>query len=139
MRLLYHSFALVLLLVYRTGTITASFFSELSQLLDHLATLSVPLLVTGDFNFHIERRDDPHMSKLLDLLTCYGLQCQVNSATHDLGGTLDVIFSRADLPSTSITVSDPGLSDHRLLTWSLPVAKLLPVYTTFTYWPFASH
>ena len=117
------------------GTITTSFFSELSQLLDHLATFSIPLLVTGDFNFYIERRDDPHTSKLLDLLTCYGLQCQVNSATHDLGGTLDVLFSCADLPSIPVTVSDPGLSDHRLLTWSLPGAKPPPVYTTLTYRP----
>ena len=134
-KLLCRSFALVVLLVYRTGPITASFYSDLSQVLDHLATFPIPLLVTGDFNIHVERRDDSHSSMLLDLLASYCLHCQVNSATHDFGGTLDVLFSRDDLPSIPVTVSDPGLSDHRLLTWSLSVAKPPPVYATFTYRP----
>jgi len=56
----------------------------------------------------------------------------VTSATHDLGGILDVVASRADLPSPDVNVLDVGLSDHRLLRWSSSLTRPAPVYVTTT-------
>ena len=46
---------------------------------------------------------------------------RVSESTHASGGLLDVVASRRDLPS--VTVYDPGLSDHKLLQWSFPVLR----------------
>ena len=128
----------VIILIYRTGAVTPLFFDELSTTLSQLSSYSCPLIVAGDFNIHIERPGDPHALALLDTFRAYGLTCEVNSPTHDLGGTLDLVFTRSDLPSISVSVSDPGLSDHHLLSWSIPF--LLPplVYDHITYRPWSS-
>jgi len=57
----------------------------------------------------------------------------VSGPTHDLGGTLDVVCTRSDLPAPSVHVTDVGISDHRLLCWSSHLRRKLPTYTdTFT-------
>jgi hypothetical protein len=128
----------VVILLYRTGPISSCFFDELSQVLDIFATRSDQLLLAGDLNVHLEKRNHPDSVKLLNMLSSYGLSSNVSFATHSLGGTLDVLFSRADLPSLEVTVTDPQLSDHFLLTWKLPVAKPSPTYTTTSYRPWSS-
>lgn len=124
----------IALLIYRTGPVTSNFFSELSLLLEFLATFSCPVFVVGDLNIHIERIHDPHSCILIDLLASFGFSCSVNAPTHDQGGTLDVVFARGE--SMLVHISDPGLSDHRLLTWSLPVSKPSPHYVSFTFRPY---
>jgi len=49
--------------------------------------------------------------------------------THVSGGLLDVV-TRRDLPSPSVTVYDSGLSDHKLLQWSVPVLRPVVAITT---------
>ena len=49
------------------------------------------------------------------LLAGYDLQQQVVGATPDVGGTLDVVCTRSDLPAPTVDILDVGLSDHRLL------------------------
>lgn len=128
------SAACIAVLIYRTGTIKATFFDELAQILDSVTTYYVPVTVAGDFNVRFERLDDPHGSKLREVMSTYGLVCSVNQPTHQLGGTLDLVFSPISRP-LNVTVSDPGLSDHFLLNWPtlLPLPRLL--YATTTYRP----
>jgi len=52
------------------------------------------------------------------LLADHGLTQHVDDATHDAGGTLDVVCTRDDLPPPAIDIIDVGLSDHRLLRWT---------------------
>ena len=54
----------------------------------------------------------------------------VSGPTHDLGGTLDVVCTRSDLPAPSVQVTDVGISDHRLLYWSSHLCRELPTYTS---------
>lgn len=133
----FSSFSCIVFLIYRTGPVSSLFFSELADNLDHIATLALPLFVTGDLNIHLERLDDPHSRNLINLLASYGLECRVNSPTHNCGGTLDVMFTRKDFPSTPVIVSDPGISDHMLLSWTIPVAKPAVVYSDITYRPWS--
>ena len=121
----------VLLLVYRTGPLTTAFFDELSDVLDFLATCSAPLIVAGDLNIHVERSQDLHSRLLLDTCASHGLTCRVNFPIHNLGGTLDVVFTQNDLP-VQVSGSLTGISDHSLLTWSLPVLTPQPFYITTT-------
>ncbi len=121
----------IVLLIYRTGPVTSRFFSELSTLLESLATFSCDLFVVGDLNIHIERAHDPHAMMLLDLFSSFGFYSCVNLPTHNLGGTLDVVFSRRE--AVSVHISDPCLSDHCLLTWSISVAKPSSQYIPVSY------
>jgi len=118
--------------VYRpgSGAITASFFAELSDVLDRLSTYVDPLVLAGDLNIRLERTADPHTVELCELLDSYGLVQQVHDVTHDAGGTLDVVCSRGDMPSLLVDVHEIGLSDHRLLCWTAQFCRPDPVYLT---------
>ena len=120
----------VVVVIYRTGPVTSSFFVELSDVLDHVATVVDPLYVVGDVNIRLDRPDDPSSRQLIDVLTSYGLSCRVSTPTHDLGGLLDIVASRDDLLTPSVDVINVGLSDHRLLCWSAPLIRPPPVYSS---------
>ena len=123
----------LLILIYRTGSVSSSFFDELSQLLNCVSTRAHPVFLTGDLNIHVECTNDLHASTLVSVLSSYGFSCRVDSPTHDAGGTLDVLFSRSDLAPVSVQVSDPGISDHYLLTWRVNVNKPPSVYHSVLY------
>ena len=127
----------VVILIYRTGPVTCSFFDELSHLLDETAVQSCPVIIAGDLNIHVEKPDNPHAKSLCELLSAYGFTLRVDTPTHDLGGTLDVVFTRSDLPDIVVAASDPGVSDHCLLTWSFPFSPSPPVYVSLTRRPWS--
>ena len=67
----------VLLSVYRPGSsaVTASFFSELADVLDRFSTYVhyvEPLVLAGDINIWLERSTDPHAVEFRELLESYG-------------------------------------------------------------------
>ena len=67
----------VLLSVYRPGSsaVTASFFSELADVLDRFSTYVhyvEPLVLAGDSNIWLERSTDPHAVEFRELLESYG-------------------------------------------------------------------
>ncbi len=125
----------VFLLIYRTGSITSLFYEELSFILDQISFFSCPVTVCGDLNFHLERNDDQNTIKLNSVMSLYGFSCQINQSTHQLGGTLDAIFTSTP-DSISVDVSDPGLSDHFLLSWQsdIPLPPLVYTSRTFRNW-----
>ena len=61
---------------------SSMFFTEFAEYLE--TTLAVPdqLLFTGDFNFHMDNKDDVDTIKFGDLLTSSGLQQHVHGVTH---------------------------------------------------------
>ena len=128
----------VALVVYRPGSVavTQMFFTELSDVLDRVVTLADPIYVVGDFNVRLDRIDDPASIQLSSTFAAYGLECRVLSPTHNIGGMLDVVATRVDLPAPSVEVLDVGISDHRLLRWSAPLHRPSPVYTSVTRRPY---
>jgi len=129
--------ACTVLLVYRPGSVAVNsmFYDEFSSLLDKLVTRSEPLIVAGDFNIRLDRPDDHHSTQLLDALSAHGLQCHVNSPTHDGGGILDILATRADLTAPVVSVLEVGISHHQLLRWVSQLERPPPVYLTSTYRP----
>jgi len=112
--------------------VTAAFFDDFQDLLDRLATFSLPVYVVGDFNIHFEQREngliDPHAAQLIDDLSAHGLSNRVQSATRGPTGIIDIVATRDDLPVPHVDVRDVGLSDHHLLHWSAPLRRGSPVY-----------
>ena len=127
----------IVLLIYRLGSriADASFFLELSDLLDRLTTLTDPIMIASDLNIRLDRPDDPLSRCLLELLATY-MSCRVSTPTRDRGGLLDVALTQEDKPLPSaLDVIDPGPSDHRLMRWSCCLQRPPPVYVFATYRP----
>lgn len=124
----------IVILIYRTGAIRNEFFDELSSVLDRVMTYSSPIIIAGDINMHMERQNDPYTQKLMLMMTTYGLSYCVTGPTHNLGGTIDVIFTCSQQQFVHIT--DPGISDHFLLRWEteLPLPPLTYTTTSYRQW-----
>ena len=122
----------VVLLVYRPGSESpsAQFFQEFSDALDRLELIGDVMTIIGDFSVHLHRESDPAAVQLTALLASHGLVCRVQVPTHQLGGLLDIVATRDNLPVPAVAVVDVGLSDHHLLQWSTSSVRPTPVYTT---------
>jgi len=56
---------------------TASFFTELADVLDRVSTFADPLVLAEDLNLRLERQQDPHTVEFNNLLAGYSLHQQV--------------------------------------------------------------
>ena len=54
------------------------------------------LIILGDFNLHVNDRENSSGSRFLDLLESVGLVNHINVPTHNKGNTLDLIITRKD-------------------------------------------
>lgn len=134
-RICTRSYTCTILSIYRPGSdvITSAFFDDLASVLDPVAVLREPIFVDGDMNIRLDRPDDPHTVRLLDTFGCRGLVIHPTESTQDEGGTTDVVASRlsrdADADAAAaepfVAAVDVGLSDHRLLRWSVAIARRL--------------
>ncbi|ESN90912.1 hypothetical protein HELRODRAFT_182503 [Helobdella robusta] len=125
-RLVINKNQFILLGVYRPGSaqITVLFFDELVSVLEHITMLNANILLMGDFNVHIERKDDPNTIRLFEIFEVFQLVNHVNESTHLRGGTLDLVVSSVDFPIISTTVLPHGVfSDHSFITVETIIAK----------------
>jgi len=65
-----------------------TFFDELADLLDTVATRTESVYLVGDLNIRLDRADDANAVRLVDLLSGYGFNIQVSVPTHQLAGCL---------------------------------------------------
>lgn len=104
--------------------IVATFLDEFAKYLEPIILSPEPLVITGDMNIHVDDPNDPNAIKFLDLLDTYGLTQHVNSHTHRLGHTLDLIITRvSDSLAKSTPISDSYLSDHSTVLCPLVLRK----------------
>ena len=119
----YASTELRIVIVYRTSR-TSLFFDEFPCLLERLAITSTPLIITGDFNFHVDVANDPHAMRFLDLIDAFNLEQHIDVPTHRSGHTLDLIITRADDKiAKNFHVHDPVISDHFAVHCQLALFK----------------
>ena len=105
---------------------TNVFFTEFSIYLESILLSKEQLLITGDFNIHV---DDPDSLTLLDLLESVGLRQHVSQPTHVHGHTLDLIITRwSDQIIQDSPQTDRFISDHASLLCKLLQDK--PAVTT---------
>jgi hypothetical protein len=133
------STSLTILNIYRPPSSSkTAFLSEFSTLLENVISLPSELLITGDFNFHLDTPVPPCDTPFLTLLDCFSLTQHVSFPTHSSGHTLDLLITRSssNLIST-VTFTDPGLSDHLAILTSLSVpSNTRPPRITKTARPF---
>src|SRR6218665_2303632 len=86
--------SVVVLLLYRPGSTAATqdFFTELSSMMESLAVLTDPVVVTGDINIRLDRLSDPLCTQFKDIIVV-----RFHQPTNDEGGILDAVITRSDL------------------------------------------
>ena len=100
------------------------FFEEFGSYLETVILSPESLILTGDYNFHVDVEDDPDARTFLDLLASMGLKQHVDVPTHVSGHTLDLVITREQDPViSSVPVADQYLSDHASVLCSLNAAK----------------
>ena len=83
------------------------------------------VLVVGDFNFHIDKPNDPDTVTIrcVQLYSPLGLDQFVTEPTHDKGHILDIVLSRARKLVRSVTTENLCMSDHFLITIATDLSR----------------
>ena len=103
------------LTVYRPPSSSVpNFLTDFSLLLEGIVTTKSEIIITGDFNFHVDLPDDNDARRFLELLDGFCLKQHVTFPTHKYGHTLDLLIFRnnSDIVS-SVEIDYPCLSDHQ--------------------------
>ncbi len=108
-----NSWRVRLAVVYRPpSSCVNTFLDEFATYVESLIMCLEPILITGDFNFHVDNSMDLHASAFFDLLDSLNLEQHVHSVTQVTGHTLDLIITRKmDNIIECLPVSDCFLSD----------------------------
>ncbi len=100
------------------------FFDEFSDYLESIVVSAVPIIISGDFNIHVDVPADPDTVKFLSLLECMGLENHVFIPTHESGHALDLFITRKGCDfSLGVPVADYYISDHSFVTCDISVSK----------------
>ena len=100
---------------------TSVFLYEISKLFAALSMTPDHLLLTGDFNVHVDTPKDPTAAKLLSILESLGLVQHVTVPTHVAGHTLDLVITCELL--TCSPVAHYMISSHSTVLFPLSMAK----------------
>ena len=100
------------------------FLEEFSTFLESAVFCTNHLLITGDFNIHMDVADDPDATRMRGLLESTGLKQHVNIPTHLSGHTLDLVITRlSDHLGISTLWADYLFSYHMPVYCKLQVPK----------------
>jgi hypothetical protein len=128
-----------LIVIYRSPSSSiASFFEELESLLELHVSSSIDIIITGDFNIHVDS-SDYFSNRFADILHTFNLKQLISFPTHSSGHTLDLLITHAS--SKLITFAFPQdncISDHVGIIAQLDIPKTKSSKTTFTYRPIKS-
>lgn len=69
------------------------------------------IILTGDFNLHIDNPSDSASKEFLNILHCMDFTQHVTQPTHNRGHTLDLVITHGLSTSVS-SVVDLAVSDH---------------------------
>ena len=111
------------LTIYRlwSARVTSAFFDDLTTVLESLVLQSKPDIVNGDINIHVDDAANADAARLAALFDAFDLQQHVTGATHNFGGTLDIVATFSGYCVDSLVGYPSGvISDHSLITCCLP-------------------
>ena len=111
--------------VYHPPESTPSIFIDnFLDVLESLLLEKYGLIISGDFNLHVNDISDADAVFFLEAITALGLSQHVKSPTHNKGNTLDLIITEE---STQVKVTRcvplDFISDHRLVACELNIKK----------------
>jgi len=91
----------------------AMFFQEFADFLEIQTLTKGKLLLVGDFNFHVDVKNDNKAIQFVSLIEAAGLKQHITVPTHKKGHTLDLVITRStEQLIYDVTVLDDLTSDH---------------------------
>ena len=128
MELTLHSSANIfrIVVVYRPPSSSYNqFFVDFSSFLERLMISPGKLLICGDFNLHVDNKNDKFAVRFLELLDCCCLRVFDSvTPTHKNNHALDLVITQCEENFVSnYFVHDPVLSDHFAVHCTLSVVK----------------
>ena len=101
-----------------------TFFDDFALYMESIILAPEPLIITGDFNIHVNNTNDSDACEFLDLLASLGLKQHVIGPTHEGGHTLDLVITRQyDKVIKSAPMIDRFISDHAAVLCQLDSVK----------------
>ena len=103
-----------------------SFYQKKRFNIELLSIYPGKFLICGEFNVHVDDKNDNSSKKCLDLLDCFSLHCiNTTSPTHKKGHALDLFLLQEtdDVFLHNFFIHDPVLSDHFAVHCSLSAVK----------------
>ena len=98
------------------------FLNDFSELMEQIISLPGSLIVTGDFNYHVENvNHDKDVQDFVQMVDSFNLHQHVVGPTHRSGGTLDLVMtSVTDHNINSVKSNDDRLgSDHHPISFNV--------------------
>ena len=103
------------------------FYEEFINFLAHFQTYRHEVIVTGDFNFHMNKPNHPRVKQFNGILDMFDLVQHVNASTHKEGNTLDLIITQRNTNMLNCSVGELH-SDHSCIHFNYKWKKRgLPV------------
>lgn len=111
--------------LYRPPRYFSAFVQELSELISFGITRYDRLILNGDFNIHVNKKNDPKAVELVNLLDSFELTQHVSEATHQHGNTLDLVITKG-LNIDNVSILESPISDHHCVFFdaNLIVSKI---------------
>ena len=117
---------LKLVVVYRPPSSSLhQFIAEITSYFSDLTLSADNLLITGDFNLHLEVPHTPGVSDFKRALSEHNLVQHVKQATHKAGHLLDLVITRDDNNSIKdFDVYNSCISHHHSVVFTIHTRKL---------------
>ena len=113
---------ILFVIIYRPPGYCESFIDEFSELLSIILTDFNHLILTWDFNIHIDNITHGNAKEFSSVLDMFGLWQHVTEPTHLRGHTLDLVISKG-VDISSVVVIDLALSDHFCILFDLLITQ----------------
>ena len=133
---------ITLLVIYHpplgnAGNTHTRFLDQVSELLQYTITNNKNLVILGDFNIAVQELGNPDSQTYRDTMEALGLTQHIHQVTHQLGNTLDHIYTE-NIDTLGIKHSFMGdyLSNHRLVVIEINRKKAPPQLGNQTRRPF---
>ena len=101
----------------------ATFLDEFTEFLSLLHTQHDLIILTGDFNIHVDNPLDPIANAFLNLLDSMGFTQHVSGPTHNKGHTLDLVITK-NLTTSITSIIPPTISDHSCILFTIEIRKV---------------
>ena len=100
------------------------FFDEFSNYLETIVLSPEILLISGDFNFHLDDMANTNTMKFNEMLETFGLKQHVSKPTHSSNHILDLLITRSITDINVLSIENTlFLSDHCFVECKLSISS----------------
>ena len=104
--------------------IVGRFFDEFSNYLETIVLSPEILLISGDFNFHLDDIANTNTMKFNEMLETFGLKQHVSKPTHSSNHILDLLITRSITDINVLSIENTlFLFDHCFVECKLSIPR----------------